>query len=97
MRDSDDRANAAAKFFPAGLDSDGETRALPCIEVGGVQVYAYADEGVLRISAHFDEADPQVFDFYSTYAGTEPTKVPVTVDMDGISPVFAALPDGREA
>jgi hypothetical protein len=86
MRDSDDRANAAAKFHPAGLDSDGETREHPCIEIGGAQVYAYVEDGVLKVSVDLETADEQVFDLY------EDGGVPVAVEVGGDDPVRFALP-----
>ncbi len=33
---------------------------LPCLEVGGVQIYGYFDEGRLIVSLHYDTADPEV-------------------------------------
>lgn len=51
--DATDRAaNAAAKFRPAS-----ETYTLPCLEVGGVQVYAYVENGVLRVSVDYSNGD----------------------------------------
>lgn len=93
MRDSDDRANRAAKFYPAGMDSDGETRTLPCIEIAGAQVYAYAEDGILRVSVHLEDADSQLLDFYSE--GPADGLVPVVVSVGEGDPVYAALP-GRE-
>lgn len=94
MRDSDDRANAAAKFHPAGLDSDGETRTYPCIEVGGAQVYAYVEDGVLRVSVDLETADGQVFDLYANDAAGDNVPVVASVGAWG-DPVFTALP-GQE-
>jgi hypothetical protein len=60
--------NAAARFLPMG--SDG---VLPCIEVGGVQVYAYFADCELRVSIHYDTADAEVL----TKEGTVPTRVSI--------------------
>lgn len=85
------KANRDAKFSPAGIDADGETRTLPCIEIGGAQVYAYVEDGKLIISAHLDEASGEVFELYG------PDRcVPVVVTIGGGDPVFAALPDSKE-
>lgn len=51
---ADDAFNHAARFLPA--DPEDPTR-LPCIEVAGVQVYAYIRDGVLRVSVHLDTTD----------------------------------------
>jgi hypothetical protein len=65
--------NAAARFLPP--EGDG---VLPCIEVGGVQVYAYFADGELRVSVHYDEAYPEVL----TQAGTVPTRVSIGGDIE---------------
>lgn len=60
-------ANRRAKLFPA--DDMG---ALPCIEVAGVQVYAYFNEiGTLCVSVHYDTAD----DAATTHKHTVPTMI----------------------
>jgi hypothetical protein len=64
MDDLERRINRAATFLPM---TDGDT--LPCLEPGGVQVYAYFSDGRLTISAHYDTASR----FQS--AGTVPTEV----------------------
>lgn len=85
-QEQDDRANDAAVFCSASREGDG-TRALPCIEIGGVQVYAYAENGTLIISAHFDTADGRVFGLYG------PDKcVPVVIKAGSEEPVWQALP-----
>ena len=57
---------------PGAYDpSDGGSETHPCIEIGGVQVYAYFDDGVLNISLHYDTADDAVL----TDAGTVPTVI----------------------
>lgn len=65
--------NAAARFLPS--EGDG---VLPCIEVGGIQVYAYFADGELRVSVHYDEAYPEVL----TEAGTVPTRVSIGGDIE---------------
>jgi hypothetical protein len=42
-----------------------------CVEIGGVQVFVYFDNGWLRISPHYDTADPEVM----TPEETVPTRV----------------------
>lgn len=78
LTERDKAANAAARFLPYD-PQDGETEALPCIEVGGVQVYAYVKDGVLRISAHLEEADEKVFDLYEDDGAGD--NVPVVVQV----------------
>lgn len=65
--------NGAASFIPAA--SDGVQ---PCIEIGGVQVYVYFADGELRISTHYDTANPEVL----SEAGTVPTRVSIGGDME---------------
>lgn len=60
MTQEERRINLAAQFLPMTGSDETADLALPCIEVGGVQVYAYFDEGVLRIAAHYDSAWPEV-------------------------------------
>ena len=78
------KANRDAKFHPFAVEDDG-TRALPCIEIGGAQVYAYVEDGVLRVSVDLDTADGEVFGLY------EDSRVPVAVSM-GDDTVFADMP-----
>jgi hypothetical protein len=55
ISDAERRINEAAVFLPQ-VDDD----TLPCLMVGGVQVYAYFGNGELVISAHYDTADDAV-------------------------------------
>ncbi|GAA1978205.1 hypothetical protein [Kitasatospora viridis] len=49
-------ANAAATFLPA---DPAEPGTLPCIEIGGAQVYAYLDDdGTLCVSVNLETAAP---------------------------------------
>jgi hypothetical protein len=59
MRTAEDQArNQAAKFHP---QDPAEESSLPAIEVGGVVVFAYFDEGGrLRVSVDLDTADKAV-------------------------------------
>lgn len=87
MTEKDRAANAAARFLPY----DPQDEALPCIEIGGVQVYAYVLDGVLRISAHLEEADEDVFSLYADEGAGD--NVPVVVHVGAWDePVFSALP-----
>jgi len=67
--------NLAARFLP---QREGEEFSRPCVEIGGVQVYVYFEDGELRISTHYDTADPDVL----TEAGTVPTRVSIGGDME---------------
>jgi hypothetical protein len=64
--------NLAARFLPEDPDDDDT---LPCVETGGVQVYAYwaANEG-LCVSLHLDGGIP---DGLTTDAGTVPVRITV--------------------
>jgi len=64
--------NASARFMPC--EGDG----LPCVEIGGVQVYVYFADGELRVSTHYDTAYPEVL----TEAGTVPTRVSIGGDVE---------------
>lgn len=74
MMNATERAlNMEAKFLP--MD---EEDTLPCLEVGGVQVYAYFEGGRLRVSVHYDTAEEVVV----SSQGTIPTRIdagPTTV------------------
>lgn len=64
MRASEDEINRIARFLPMTgpyPDEDGDM-SLPCIEVGGVQVYAYFKGGRLHVSVDVDTAHPEVLD-----------------------------------
>lgn len=69
---NDDALNYGVRFLPADPDDEGTK---PCVEIGGVQVYVYATDGRLVISAHFDTAEPPLL-------GGDGT-VPVSVWMGG--------------
>lgn len=73
--------NQATVLLPWAIQDDGETIAYPAIEIGGVQVYAYFDEGTLHVSVHYDTADPQV--------QAEDGEVPTEVSIGGET-VYAA-------
>lgn len=73
MTEAEDRINQRASFLPMtgdylDEDSDGS---LPCLTVGGVQVYAYFEGGELVVSVHYDTADDAV----SNDKGCVPTRV----------------------
>ncbi len=46
--------NRAAAFLPM---DDVEAGELPCVTVGGAQVYVYVENGVLRVSVDLDGAE----------------------------------------
>jgi hypothetical protein len=67
MRAAELVANRMARFLP--MTAAAETR--PCVEVGGIQVYAYLDDGVLRVSVHYDGVEQA---FVTGPGGTVPTE-----------------------
>lgn len=91
MTASDKAANAAATFHPYD-PQDGETEALPCIEIGGVQVYAYVRDGILVISADFDTADNGDDTPFALFGSD---RVPVAVSVGG-KRVFEDFPEHWE-
>lgn len=73
MTPAEDNINQRASFLPMtgsyrDEDSDGS---LPCLMVGGVQVYAYFKGGELVVSVDYDTADDKV----TTDEGCVPTRV----------------------
>lgn len=81
--------NATAKFHPHSHDSDEAPEVFPCIELGGVQVYVYADpERGLRIAVHLDGATEPLL-----HGGR---MVPLEVDVIGTTPIFTADEHGAE-
>jgi len=73
MSPSEDRLNQRARFlYMTGsyLDEDGDG-SLPCLVVGGVQVYAYFKGGELVVSVDYDTASDKV----SNAEGCVPTRV----------------------
>jgi hypothetical protein len=88
LTNRDIAVNAAAKFYPAARTTDpGDLALLPCIEVGGVQVYAYVRDGALVVSLDFDGTDPDAFDQYGPDGA-----VPVQVKLGG-EEVYEVGPD----
>ena len=62
MFTSEDVLNQTASFLPMSgsyLDDDSDGT-LPCLVVGGVQVYAYFKGGVLRVTIDSETAAPEV-------------------------------------
>jgi hypothetical protein len=100
--------NQYARFYPysAPADESGDT-GYPCIELGGddngaggVQVYAYAEDGSLVISLHFDSAGPDETGRGPwAYYGRD-NAIPVTVLGGNGKPVYVAaegVPDLSDA
>lgn len=86
-------ANRDAKFCPAVHASDNNgAYAPPCIEIGGVQVYAYVRDGILVVSLHYDTADISDAGPWAVYDGS---CIPTVIDASGIEtvPVWTALPE----
>ncbi len=61
--------NRAAVFHPQTADE----RTRPCLEVGGVQVYAYYERGELRIGVHYDDAVSEVLSAQGAVPATRVT------------------------
>jgi hypothetical protein len=87
LSNSDITANNATKFHRKPADSN--TDALPCIEVGGVQVYAYVRDGILVVSLHYDTTGTGPGSPFRVYGEDA---VP-TVITAGDEQVWQALPD----
>lgn len=68
--DADTRANLTARFLPQD-PADESTH--PCVEVSGVQVYAYREDGRLVVSVDLDTADLSL----SNDDGTVPMEITV--------------------
>lgn len=62
-----DPVDGKAYYDPDG----GGPETYPCIEIGGVQVYAYFEDSVLHVSLDYDTADEAV----QGQAGTVPTQI----------------------
>ena len=81
MRLTDKAANRAAAFHPYRSEKNNSgTEALPCIEIGGVQVYAYVRDGILVISADFGTADAGEDSPFALFGSDQ---VPVVVSVGG--------------
>lgn len=61
-KDAERLFNHQAVFHPYKLEDDGETEALPAVEVAGVLVFAYVKDGYLRVSIDLDTVDPKLHD-----------------------------------
>ena len=92
---TDDEINPYAVYYPHHQDND--TTSHPCIELGGnedgdgaMQVYAYARNGQLIISLHFDTAGPDE-DGNGPWAYYGPDNaIPVVIDAGGETPAWQA-------
>jgi hypothetical protein len=91
--------NQYAVFLPyAPATGDDDTEALPGVVLagdedgqGGVQVYAYAQDGAVVISLHFDTAGPDEDGRGPwAYYGPEQNRIPVVIDTGGNQPVYVA-------
>jgi hypothetical protein len=107
----DQIANAAASFHPAvdAADNDGPY-APPCLEIGGVRVYAYVRDGILVVSLDYDAADIgdgrpgaarghlRVASAPGPFAayGAEDCVPTVIKAGEGPPPVWTALPEGAD-
>jgi hypothetical protein len=88
---SDRHANAGAVFYPAvDPENNNGSYALPCIEIGGVQVYAYVRDGILVISVDYDTADVSDGSPFRVYDGQA---IPTVINVTDAEPVWEALPD----
>jgi hypothetical protein len=74
MSTYNDEINHAAEFFPA--DPQDPDNTLPCIEIGGVQVYAYwTTDGILRVSVDLDTVWDRL---------TRDSQVPMRITVQGV-------------
>ena len=104
MSARDRNANAGAKFYaarephapltgyPPDMPETGqtdETYGPPCVEIGGVQIYAYVRDGILVVSLHFDSADLDQFAVYNEGGGD---CVPVIIKTGENEAGWSALP-----
>jgi hypothetical protein len=88
---TDEEINRYAVYLPYAPAGDGDAEALPCIVLGGdadgqggVQVYAYARDGQLIISADFGTAGPGGDGRRPwAYYGPDGQQVPVILEMAG--------------
>jgi hypothetical protein len=77
MTDAEDRINQRARFLNmtgSYLDEDSDG-SLPCLVVGGVQVYAYFEAGELVVSVDYDSTEDAV--------GNDEGRVPTRVTLGG--------------
>jgi hypothetical protein len=89
---SDRLVNASAVFHPAvAAAGNSGTYAPPCMEIAGVQVYAYVRDGILVVSLDYDGADVLSRTLHVYGAGLAvPTVITAGHDTE---PVWEALPD----
>lgn len=90
-------ANKAARFQPAiDASRNNGAFALPCIEIGGVQVYAYIRDGILVVSVHYDTADISDAGPFALYGGGHSSpdgeRIPTVIDLGG-ERVWEELPE----
>jgi len=91
---SDRAANAAAVFHPAvAAENNNGTYAPPCMEVGGMQVYAYVRDGILVVSLHYDTADISKTSPFAVYDGG---CIPTVFKAGDAEPEWTALPEDAE-
>jgi hypothetical protein len=104
---TDQQVNQYANFLSyASPEENNDAEALPCIELGGdengdgaVQVYAYAEDGAVIVSLHFDTAGPTEEDGTGPWAyyGEDGQNIPVVVKMGGGEPVWQATEGANPA
>jgi hypothetical protein len=89
----DRAANATAVFRPAVDAADnGGLYAPPCLEIGGVQAYAYVRDGILVVSLHYDGANTGNASPFALYDGDLIPTVFKAGD-GGDEPTWDALPE----
>lgn len=91
MTEFEKNCNEAARFSPAGTTEDG-SRVQPAVDLEGVVVSVYVQDGTLVISGLLDGASDPPFRAYGQ--GFE--MMPVVVELNGRQ-VFAAHPDVEPA
>jgi hypothetical protein len=88
----DSQANAAATFIPATDEGTGP----PAISIAGALVFAYVENGILRVSIDLDEAGDPAGPF--ALYGNGPADrdcIPVHITCQGTD-VFRAGPEQAE-
>ena len=102
MNLTDEQINSSAMFLPYARPRTTDYEALPCIVLAGdedgnegVQVYAYASDGKVIVSVHYDTAGPdEDGDGAWAYYGPQ-HQVPTVVKAGDADPVWQATAEAN--